>query len=73
MDAQFHSGDGPVSVQPAQRDRDPELANACGALYNAPFDRAAGEDARFQNRAAGLTVDVLGSSRAGYRVRVTRD
>jgi hypothetical protein len=41
-------------------------------LYNAPFDRAAGEVAHFHNGAAGLTVDVLGSSHAGYRVRVTR-
>ena len=72
VDALVHSGDGPVRVQPAQRDRNPDLANACGAFYNAPFDRAAGEDAHFQSRAAGLTVDVLGSSRAGYRVRVTR-
>jgi M6 family metalloprotease-like protein len=72
VDAMVHSGDGPVRVQPAQPARNPDLANSCGALYNAPFDRAAGEDAQFQNRAAGLTVDVLGSSRAGYRVRVTR-
>jgi M6 family metalloprotease-like protein len=72
VDALAHSGEGPVRVQPAQGARSPDLANSCGALYNAPFDRAAGEDAQFQNRAAGLTVDVLGSSRAGYRVRVTR-
>ena len=72
VDALVHSGDGPVRVQPAQPARNPDLANSCGALYNAPFDRAAGEDAHFQNRAAGLMVDVLGSSRAGYRVRVTR-
>ncbi len=72
VDALVHSGDGPVRVQPAQRDRNPDLANSCGALYNAPFDRAAGENPHFQNRAAGLTVDVLGSNRAGYRVRVTR-
>ena len=72
VDALAHSGDGPVRVQPAQRDRNPDLVSSCGALYNAPFDCAPGEDAHFQNRAAGLTVDVLGSSGAGYRVRVTR-
>jgi hypothetical protein len=59
-------------VQPAQRDRNPDLVESCGALYNAPFDRAAGEDPHFQNRAAGLTVEVLGSNHAGYRVRVKR-
>jgi M6 family metalloprotease-like protein len=72
VDALAHTGDGPVRVQPAQRDRNPDLVRSCGALYNAPFDRAPGEDAHFENRAAGLKVDVLGSSRAGYRVRVTR-
>lgn len=72
VDALVHSGDGPIRVQPAQRDRNPDLVDSCGALYNAPFDRAAGEDAHFQNRAAGLTVEVLGSNRAGYRVRVIR-
>jgi M6 family metalloprotease-like protein len=72
VDALVHSGAGPIRVQPAQRDRNPDLVESCGALYNAPFDRAAGEDAHFQNRAAGLTVEVLGSNRAGYRVRVTR-
>jgi hypothetical protein len=72
VDALVHSGDGPIRVQPAQRDRDPDLVDSCGTLYNAPFDRATGEDAHFQNRAAGLTVEVLGSNRAGYRVRVTR-
>jgi hypothetical protein len=72
VDALAHTGDGPVRVQPAQRDRNPDLVSSCGALYNAPFDRAPGEDAHFENRAAGLKVDVLGSSRAGYRVRVTR-
>jgi M6 family metalloprotease-like protein len=72
VDALVHTGDGPIRVQPAQRDRNPDLVNSCGMLYNAPFDRAAGEVAHFHNGAAGLTVDVLGSSHAGYRVRVTR-
>jgi M6 family metalloprotease-like protein len=72
VDALVHSGAGPIRVQPAQRDRNPELVESCGDLYNAPFDRAAGEDAHFYNRAAGLRVEVLGSNRSGYRVRVTR-
>jgi M6 family metalloprotease-like protein len=72
VDALVRTGAGPVRIQPAQRDRNPDLVSSCGVLYNAPFDRAAGEVAHFQNSPAGLTVDVLGSSHAGYRVRVTR-
>jgi M6 family metalloprotease-like protein len=72
VDALVHSGDGPIRVQAAQGDRNPDLVNSCGALYNAPYDKAAGEVAHFRNRAAGLTVDVLGSSSAGFRVRIKR-
>ena len=42
VDALVHSGAGPIRVQPAQRDRNPDLVESCGALYNAPFDHAAG-------------------------------
>jgi M6 family metalloprotease-like protein len=72
VDATVRGGGGPVRVRPAQPDRSAENVHSCGLLYNAPFDRAVGEVARFADESAGLALDVLGSSRAGYRVRVTR-
>jgi hypothetical protein len=61
-----------VQVHAAQRDRSTELRGDCGPLYNAPFDHRSGEVARFEDSGAGLSVQVLGSSVKGYRVRVTR-
>jgi M6 family metalloprotease-like protein len=66
------TGNGPVQVRAAQRDRRIDYTNRCGPLYNAPFDSARGEVARFTDNAAGLTVQVLSSSAKGYRVHVTR-
>jgi len=66
------TGDGPVHVHAAQRDRSIDSTNRCGPLYNAPYDSARGEVARFTDDAAGLTVQVLSSSAKGYRVHVTR-
>ncbi len=72
VDASVRSGYGPVRVRAAQRDAHGEAFNRCGPLYNAPFDRASGEVARFTDDSAGITVQVLSSSANGYRVRVTR-
>jgi M6 family metalloprotease-like protein len=72
VDASVRSGNGPVRVHAAQRDRSTELRGDCGPLYNAPFDHRSGEVARFEDSGAGLSVQVLGSSVKGYRVRVTR-
>ncbi|MEP6909288.1 MAG: M6 family metalloprotease domain-containing protein [Actinomycetota bacterium] len=72
VNASVRSGDGPVQVHAAQRDQRGEAFNRCGPLYNATYDKASGEVARFTDNAAGLTVQVLSSSAAGYRVHVTR-
>ena len=72
VNSSVRSGNGPVQVHPAQRDGIDRRVNRCGPLYNAPFDSARGEVARFADDAAGLTVQVLSSSAKGYRVRVTR-
>ena len=48
------------------------LRDRCGPLYNAPYDRAKGEVARFNDASAGLSVQVLSSGANGYRVKVTR-
>jgi M6 family metalloprotease-like protein len=72
VNSSVRSGNGPVQVHAAQRDGSIDARNRCGPLYNAPFDSARGEVARFADDAAGLTVQVLSSSAKGYRVRVTR-
>ena len=72
VNSSIRSGNGPVQVRAAQRDRSIDAANRCGPLYNAPYDSARGEVARFTDDAAGLTVQVLSSSAKGYRVHVTR-
>ena len=72
VDASVRTGNGPVRVRAAQRDGNGDAFNRCGPLYNATFDKARGEVARFTDDAAGLTVQVLSSNATGYRVHVTR-
>ena len=72
VDSSVRSGEGPVLVHAAQRDGNGDAFNRCGPLYNAPFDSAKGEVARFRDDAAGLAVQVLSSNANGYRVHVTR-
>jgi M6 family metalloprotease-like protein len=72
VDAGTRSGYGPVRVRAAQRDTRSELVDRCGPLYNAPFDKAKGEVAQFEDTDAGFSVRVLSSGASGYRVRVTR-
>jgi M6 family metalloprotease-like protein len=72
VDASVRSGSGPVRVRAAQPDRSSELRDRCGPLYNAPFARGRGRVARFEDAAAGISVNVLGSGPTGYRVRVRR-
>jgi M6 family metalloprotease-like protein len=72
VDASVRTGYGPVHVHAAQRDGNGDAFNRCGPLYNATFDKASGEVARFADDAAGISVQVLSSSANGYRVHVTR-
>jgi hypothetical protein len=73
VDASVRSGYGPVHVFPAQADsKKSDLYDQCGPLYNAPYDKAKGEVARFENASAGVKVRVLSSSARGYRVTVER-
>jgi M6 family metalloprotease-like protein len=73
VDATVRSGDGPIRVRAAQRARNAELMNRCGPLYEAPFDKGAGEVARFSDAATGISMEVLGGATGGgYRVRVER-
>ena len=63
---------GHLQVHAAQADTSGSKRDECGPLYNATFDKAKGEVAHFEDAAAGLAVDVLSSSKSGYRVHVTR-
>ena len=72
VDATIRTGYGPVRVRPAQRDTSSTLVNRCGPLYNAPFDKAEGEVATFEDANAGFSLRVLSSGTSGYRVQVTR-
>jgi len=72
VDATIRSGHGPVRVRPAQRDTSSNLKNRCGPLYNAPFDKATGEVARFSDANAGVSLRVLSSAPSGYRVHIAR-
>jgi M6 family metalloprotease-like protein len=72
VDAAMRTGYGPVRVRAAQRDTSTELISRCGPLYNAPFDKAKGEVAQFEDSAAGFSVQVLSTGPNGYRVRVMR-
>jgi len=72
VDASVRTGLGPVHVRAARRDGSGDALSRCGPLYNATFDSARGEVARFTDDAAGLTVQVLSSNATGYRVHVTR-
>jgi M6 family metalloprotease-like protein len=72
VDASVRTGYGPVRVRAAQRDGNGDALDRCGPLYNATYDSAKGEVARFTDDAAGLTVRVLSSNKDGYRVHVTR-
>jgi M6 family metalloprotease-like protein len=72
VDSTTRSGYGPVRVRAAQRDTSSTLIDRCGPLYNAPFDKAQGEVATFEDANAGLSIRVLSSGTSGYRVQVTR-
>jgi M6 family metalloprotease-like protein len=72
VDASIRTGYGPVQIKPAQPDRSTDFRDRCGPLYNAPYDKAQGEVARFSDRSAGVSMDVLSSSADGYRIRVSR-
>jgi M6 family metalloprotease-like protein len=72
VDSTVRSGYGPIRVRSAQRDTSSTLVERCGPLYNAPFDKAQGEVATFEDASAGLSVRVLSSEANGYRVQVTR-
>jgi M6 family metalloprotease-like protein len=68
------SGEGPIRVRPAKRDASPEQVGRCGPLYAAPFDKGAGEVAQFEDKTAGISVEVLGQTASGrYRIRVARN
>jgi len=72
VDSSVRSGYGPVKVMQAQQDPNSGLRDKCGPLYNAPFDKAKGEVARFDDNSAGVSMQVLSSGADGYRVRVAR-
>ena len=72
VDSVTRGGYGPIRVRAAQRDTSSDLVNRCGPLYNAPFDKAKGEVATFEDQTAGFSVRVLSSGANGYRVTVTR-
>lgn len=72
VDAAVKSGLGPVQVEPSQPDRSNDMRDRCGPLYNAPFNKATGEVARFEDSRAGVTVQVLSSGADGDRLRVSR-
>jgi M6 family metalloprotease-like protein len=72
VDSTIRSGHGPVRVRSAQQDTSSPLIDRCGPLYNAPFDKAPGEVATFEDASVGLSVRVLSSDANGYRVQVTR-
>ena len=72
VDSSRRSGYGPVQVVTAQPDRSNDYRDRCGPLYNAPFNKANGEVARFKDAAAGISMQVLDSGVNGYRVRVSR-
>jgi hypothetical protein len=75
IDARRLPFSGPIRVISAHRGlpaTDPAGARRCGALYNAPFDVGVGEVSRFHDVYHGITIMVLGLTRDGYAVRVTR-
>jgi M6 family metalloprotease-like protein len=72
VDASVRSGYGPIRVRAAEPGRSSELQGRCGPLYNAPYARGPGRVSRFEDASAGISLQVLGSGEAGYRVRVTR-
>jgi M6 family metalloprotease-like protein len=72
VDSSVKTGYGPVQVEAAQPDRSNDARDRCGPLYNAPFNKATGEVAHFEDAGAGVSVQVLSSGSNGYRVRVAR-
>jgi M6 family metalloprotease-like protein len=73
VDATTRSGQGPIRVRAAKPDQSAALVERCGLLYDAPFSTGSGEVARFDDSAAGLSMQVLGSTASGgFQVRVTR-
>jgi M6 family metalloprotease-like protein len=72
VNATIRSGQGPIRVRAAQRDRNGGRVWDCGATYEAPLDKARGEVAQLVDAQEGIRVTVLGRSRTGYRIRVTR-
>ena len=65
VDAATATGQGPVLVHAAA-----DGENQCGPIYDATYDVRAGKPSRFTKD--HVTIDVLSSSEAGARVRVTR-
>ena len=72
VDATVPTGYGPVRIRPARRGARDGPLERCGPLYDAPYGVGPGRVARFEDRAAGISVQVLASGAEGYRVRVVR-
>ena len=72
VDASVRSGYGPIRVHAAERDTSQDQLWKCGPLYAAQFATGNGRVPLFVDAAAGVTVRVLGSTSAGYRVLVSR-
>lgn len=60
---------GPIQVRPSATTADVARVQQCGLLCDAPY--SVGGVARYQDAASGVTVEVLASTPAGTRVRVT--
>ena len=73
VDATVPNGSGPIRVKRAGNGADPVKIDACGPLYDAPFDLGSGEISTYTDAVAGLTVQILATVGTGYAVRITRD
>jgi M6 family metalloprotease-like protein len=66
------NGSAPIRLKPAHEGGDPVQIDACGPLYDAPFDLGPGEDALFEDATNGVTVQLLASSGNAFAIRVTK-
>jgi M6 family metalloprotease-like protein len=72
VDAKVANGAGPVIVKAAHNGSDPDQIDACGPLYDAPFDLGPGEIASYNDPAAGVSMQIISAAGDNYVIRVTR-
>ncbi|MFN2469935.1 MAG: hypothetical protein ABR583_02895 [Gaiellaceae bacterium] len=72
VDATISSGAGPIRLRGGNAPPEPLEIARCGPRLDAPLDTGPIEVATYEDKQAGVKVEVLAATPEAYRVRVTR-